>query len=89
MIIVTTIKEFFDGKKTKIGAILLIVSGGLYIGGLYDPMLYDIGTGLSKIGMGLIAWGIHTRITKGLCNIHDGKIQYNSMRLQPPSVMGE
>ena len=81
--------HFFEGKRTKIGAILLIIAGGLYIGGLYDAILYDVGIGLSMMGAGLVAWGIHTRISKGLCNIHDGKIQFDSMRMQPPPVIGE
>ncbi|KKN10378.1 hypothetical protein LCGC14_1037390 [marine sediment metagenome] len=77
-----------EGKKTKVGGMLLIVAGGLYIGGLYDAILYDIGTGLAMIGFGLVCIGIHNRISRGLFNIHDGKIQYGSVRLQPPSVMG-
>lgn len=78
-----------EGKRTKTGAILLIIAGGLYIGGLYDALLYDVGIGLAMMGAGLVAWGMHTRMSKGLCNVHDGKILYDSMRIQPPSVMGE
>ncbi|KKM90524.1 hypothetical protein LCGC14_1237840 [marine sediment metagenome] len=78
-----------EGKRTKTGAILLIIAGALYIGGLYDAILYDIGIGLAMMGAGLVAWGMHHRVAKGLCNMRDGKILYNSMRMQPPSVMGE
>ena len=79
----------FEGKKTKVGGWTLIIAGGLYIGGLYEPILYDVGTGLAMSGFGLACIGIHNRISRGLFNMHDGKIQYGSVRLQPPSVMGE
>lgn len=78
----------FNGKKTRIGAILLILAGCLYIGGLYDPILYVIGEGVAMMGLGLAIIGIHNRISKGLFNMHDGKIQYGSARVQPPGIMG-
>lgn len=78
-----------EGKKTKVGGMLLIVAGCLYIGGLYDAILYDVGTGLAMIGAGLATWGIHNRISRGLFNMREGKIQYGSARTQPPALMGE
>ena len=79
----------FEGKKTKVGGMLLVIAGGLYIGGLYESILYDVGIGFAMIGVGMAFVGIHNRISRGLFNIHDGKIQYGSARTQPPSVMGE
>jgi len=78
----------FEGKKTKVGGTTLIMAGCVYIGGLYDAILYDVGTGLGMMGFGLVCIGIHNRISRGLFNMHDGKIQYGSVRMQPPSVMG-
>ena len=77
-----------EGKKTKVGGIALIIAGGLYIGGLYDAMLYDIGTGIAMLGAGLVAIGIHNCIARAIFNVHDGKIMHKSSRIQPPSVMG-
>ena len=82
------VRHFYEGKRTKIGAILLIIAGAVYIGGLHDAILYDVGIGLSMMGAGLVAWGMHTRMSKGLCNIHDGKIQFDSMRMQSQPLVG-
>jgi len=78
----------FNGKKTKIGAVLLILAGCIYIGGLYDPILYVIGEGVAMMGVGLAIIGMHSRISRGLFNIHDGKIMYGSARTQPTDLVG-
>lgn len=77
-----------NGKKTKIGGVLLIIAGAVYIGGLYDATLYDVGIGLSMMGAGLVAWGMHNRISRGLFNMYDGEINYGSARTEPSEIVG-
>jgi len=77
-----------EGKKTKTGGILLIIAGGLYIGGLYDAILYDIGKGVAMMGTGLIAIGFKDCMARIWFERHDGKIMHNSSKIQSPSLTG-
>ena len=78
-----------EGKKTKTGGIALFIAGGLYIGGLYDAILYDIGIGLAMMGAGLVCIGIHNRISRGLFHVRDGKILYGQRVIHSATAIGE
>lgn len=77
-----------EGKKTKTGGTLLIIAGGLYIGGLYDAILYDIGKGIAMMGAGLVGIGIQNCLARALFNVRDGKITHKSSRIYPGGLVG-
>lgn len=81
-----TIRQYFSGHKTKLGAIACIVSGGLKVAGLWEPMLDRVADGLFYSGVGLCLFGIWARVVSVFYPMPKGKPNYGKPKLKAPKI---
>jgi hypothetical protein len=65
--------NILTGRKTALGAWCTVLAGGVYIGGILEPMLRDIAIGVFMAGMGLLGYGIWSRLTYIFYQRHTAK----------------
>jgi hypothetical protein len=74
------------------GAWVCAIAGGLYIGGIWEPILAKVAIGLWMGGLGTIGYGIWSRITYIFYQLHTkrtgkaGKPNLNRSKLKKSKV---